>query len=114
METEFQASLEQLRWFIDTHLYNSTEVDYSGEDVEFIFNKDMPIDETAIITAIKDSIGILSDETLVAQHPWVTDLVEELKRIKKQKEEALKRMADGYGGMGGDDPNAGGDNEQTD
>ncbi len=99
METEFQASLEQLRWFVDTHLYNSKKVDYSGEDLSFIFNKDMPIDETAIITAIKDSVGILSDETLVAQHPWVKDVVAELDRIKKQKEEALKRMADGYGGL---------------
>ncbi|QTH44951.1 phage portal protein [Cohnella sp. LGH] len=99
METEFQASLEQLRWFVDTHLFNSKQVDYSGEDLSFIFNKDMPIDETAIITAIKDSVGILSDETLVAQHPWVKDVLAELERIKKQKEEALKRMADGYGGL---------------
>ncbi|MFC6546822.1 phage portal protein [Cohnella cellulosilytica] len=99
METEFQASLEQLRWFVDTHLFNSAGVDYSGEDLSFILNKDMPIDEAAIITAIKDSVGILSDETLVAQHPWVKDVVAELERIKKQKEDALKRMADGYGGL---------------
>ena len=115
METEFQASLEQLRWFVDTHLYNSGGVDYSGEDLSFIFNKDMPIDEAAIITAIKDSVGILSDETLVAQHPWVKDVVAELERIKKQKEEALKRMADGYGGLPPDsDPDgdgSGGDAE---
>jgi len=109
METEFQASLEQLRWFVDTHLYNSTGVDYSGEDLSIIFNKDMPIDESAIITAIKDSVGILSDETLVAQHPWVKDVLAELERIKKQKEEALKRMTDGYGGLPPDsDPNGDG------
>ncbi|MBJ6360860.1 phage portal protein [Paenibacillus sp. GCM10012307] len=99
METEFQASLEQVRWFVDNHLYYISGTDYSNEDVQFIFNRDMPTDESAIITAIKDSVGILSDETLVAQHPWVRDLQAELKRIKKQKEEALKRMSDGYGGM---------------
>lgn len=106
METEYQASLEQLRWFVDTDLLARTGVDYSGEDVSFIFNTDMPIDESAIITAIKDSVGILSDETLVAQHPWVKDVLAELERIKKQKEEALKRMEDGYAGLGGE-PNAG-------
>jgi SPP1 family phage portal protein len=99
METEFQASLEQLRWFVDTHLYNSTEVDYSSENLEFIFNKDMPTDESAIIEAIKNSIGILSDETLVANHPWIKDISAELERIEKQKKEALKRMTDGYGGL---------------
>lgn len=95
IETEFQASLKQLRWFIDTHLYNSTTVDYSGEKVEFIFNKDMPIDEASIITAIKESVGILSDETLVAQHPWVKDLKAELDRLKKQKQQT----EDEYGGL---------------
>lgn len=99
METEFQASLEQLRWFVDTHLYNTTGKDYSGEDLEFIFNRDMPIDEASIITAIKDSVGILSDETLVAQHPWVRNVQDEIDRLKKQKEEALQRMSDAYGGM---------------
>ncbi|SFF22943.1 phage portal protein, SPP1 family [Paenibacillus algorifonticola] len=80
IETEFQASLEQLRWFIDKHLYNTTGVDFSGEKAEFIFNRDMPVDEAAIITGIKDSVGILSDETLVAQHPYVKDAKTEMKR----------------------------------
>ncbi|WP_270167560.1 phage portal protein [Paenibacillus sp. SYP-B4298] len=111
METEFQASLEQLRWFVDTHLYNTTGSDYSGEDVEFIFNRDMPTDEAAIITAIKDSVGILSDETLVAQHPWVRDLQAELDRLRKQKEEALQRMTDAYGGLPPDGDPDGGDGE---
>lgn len=102
METEFQASLEQLRWFVDTHLYNTTSVDYSGESLEFIFNRDMPTDESSIIEAIRNSIGILSDETLVAQHPWVKDVIAELDRIKKQKEEAMKRLPDSYDGLGGD------------
>lgn len=101
METEFQASLEQLRWFIDTHLYNTTNKDYSAEKVEFTFNRDMPIDESAIIAAIKNSVGILSDETLVAQHPWVKDVQAEIDRIEKQKEEALQRMSDAYEGLGG-------------
>lgn len=101
METEFQASLEQLRWFVDMHLHNSTGVDYSRESIEFIFNRDMPIDESVIIRAIRDSEGILSDETLVAQHPWVRNVKAELKRIKKQNKESLKRTMEDYRGMGG-------------
>ncbi|MBN2980130.1 phage portal protein [Cohnella algarum] len=104
METEFQASLEQVRWFIDAHLYNTTGIDYSGEEVEFIFNRDMPIDESAIITAIKDSVGILSDETLVAQHPWVKDVLAELDRIKEQREEEQRN----YGGLPPNTPPEGG------
>lgn len=111
METEFQASLEQLRWFIDMHLYNATGKDYSGEDIEFIFNRDMPIDEESIIGSIKNSVGILSDETLIAQHPWVKDVLAELDRIEKQKKEALQRMSDLYGGLPSTPENNDGDNE---
>lgn len=87
METEFQASLEQLRWFIDTHIYNSTHADYSEEEVEFIFNKDMPVEEDSIIMNIRNSMGILSEEALVAQHPWVNDVGAELERIRKERQE---------------------------
>ncbi|MDR9857797.1 phage portal protein [Paenibacillus sp. VCA1] len=111
METEFQASLEQLRWFIDTHLYNTTNVDYSNEDVEFVFNRDMPIDEESIIKGIKDSVGILSDETLVAQHPYVRDVQAELDRKAKEKEEAAAQFAV-YGGLGGG-PDAGAKDDQA-
>jgi SPP1 family phage portal protein len=100
IETEFQAALEQLRWFIDVHIANSTGTDYSTEQVDFIFNRDIPINETDTITNIKDSVGILSDETLIAQHPWVRDLLAELKRIKKQKKAELSQ----YPGMGEDNP----------
>jgi SPP1 family phage portal protein len=94
IETEFQASLEQLLWFVNQHLANTGAGDFSNETVEFVFNRDILINETDAITNIKNSVGILSDETLVAQHPWVTDVQEELDRIRKQREE--EQLPDGY------------------
>jgi len=94
METEFQASLEQLLWFVNQHLANTGAGDFSDEPVEIIFNRDILINETDAITNIKNSVGILSDETLVAQHPWVTDVQEELERIQKQRGE--EQLPDGY------------------
>jgi len=101
METEFQASLEQLMWFVNMHLANAGSGDFSDETVEFVFNRDILINETDAITNIRNSVGILSDETLVAQHPWVTDVQEELERIRKQQEE----RSEAYGGL----PNEGGE-----
>ena len=45
------------------------------------------INESQAISDIRNSVGIISEETLVAQHPWVTDVQEELARIKKEKSE---------------------------
>ena len=87
METEFQAAFEELIWFLNCHLTNSNVGDFEGEEYEIIFNRDIMISESDVINNIKNSVGILSDETLVAQHPWVEDVSSELERIKKQKDE---------------------------
>lgn len=98
METEFQWALGQLLWFINVHLANSGAGDFFNEKVTFIFNRDIPINETEAVKNAKDSVGIISDETIIANHPWTTNLQDELDRIQKQKEEMSQ-----YPGM--DDPN---------
>ena len=35
----------------------------------------------------KASVGILSDETIVKNHPWISDPEQELERIKREREE---------------------------
>ena len=100
METEFQAAFEELLWFINCHFANTHVGDFEGEDLDIIFNRDIMINESAVITDIQNSVGILSDETLIANHPWVDDPTEELERVKKQKEENM----DLYGGQFNQNP----------
>lgn len=105
IETEFQASLEQLLWFVNQHLANTTNKDYSEFDVEFIFNRDILINETEAVTNAKDSVGVISDETIVANHPFVTNVQDELDRIKKERTESASIPTDQpYGGTGGTPP----------
>lgn len=92
METEFQAGFEQLKWFIDQHLINLKHPDYTEEDVEFVFNRDIFINEDAKIDNCVKSQGILSNKTIVARHPWVTDLEHELKQIEEDKQAELDEM----------------------
>ncbi|WP_234405456.1 phage portal protein [Paenibacillus sp. IHBB 10380] len=89
IESEFQAGLEQLIWFIDQHLFNTTKVDYSDISVDILFNRDILINETEAVKNAKDSVGILSDETIVANHPWTTDTQAELDRKKKDQESVM-------------------------
>ena len=101
METEFQAAFEQLIWFINCHLANTHVGDFEGEELEIIFNRDIMINESQVIEDIKNSQGLISDETLVAQHPWIDDPDEEMERLKKQKEAEV----DLYGDFGKGDLN---------
>ena len=100
METEFQAAFDDLLWFINQDFANTGRGDFEGEEITIVFNRDMLINETEAIENCGKSVGILSNETIVAQHPWTTDVELELQRIKKEKEEALEQAQDYTGAFG--------------
>lgn len=85
METEYQASLEDLLWFVDNHFSNTGKGDFSNEAVDIIFNRNMLMSEAETIDNCGKSIGILSDETVIANHPWIDDPQAELERLKEQR-----------------------------
>lgn len=91
METEFQASMEDLLWFINAHLSNIGAGDFEGQDADIIFNRDMLISESEVIDNCQKSLGILSDETVIAMHPWIDDAQAEMERVQKQKEENIEQ-----------------------
>lgn len=92
METEFQAGFEELKWFIDQYLIHTGHPDYTEEDVEFVFNRDIFINEDAKIDNCVKSVGIISNKTILARHPWVTDLEHELSQIEEDKQAELEEM----------------------
>jgi len=87
METEFQAAFEDLLWFIRGYLLHTGQGDYTKEHVNVIFNRDILVNETEAIENCQKSVGILSNETIVSQHPWTTDINMELARIAAEKKE---------------------------
>lgn len=91
IETLLQASFEEILWFINAHLFNTGYGDFEKELIDVIFNRDMLINESTVIDNCTKSIGILSDETIVANHPWVDDPQHELERLEKQKKENLEQ-----------------------
>ena len=64
METEFQAGFEELKWFIDQHLMHTGHSDYTENPVEFVFNRDIFINEDAKIDNCVKSVGIISNKTI--------------------------------------------------
>lgn len=113
METELQAAFEDILWFVNCHLANTGQGNFDGEEVDVIFNRDMLMNEAEIIENCSKSVGILSDETIIENHPWVDDPQAELERLKKQKEEAQKEFEAqqfnpfGAGGKKTDNPEEG-------
>jgi SPP1 family phage portal protein len=94
IEIEFQAAFEELLWFINQYLATTGQGAYDAETATVIFDRDILINESEAIENCVKSEGILSKETIVKMHPWVTDPTKELERIKSEEEEA--QAADPY------------------
>ena len=99
---DFMGNLKKffrdMKWFVDTHLYNTTGQDYSAVDISVEFNLNMVVNETEVIDNCIKSEGMLDQDTILHFHPWVTDVLDIKKALKKEKEEAQKEfMQGGYG-----------------
>lgn len=92
METEFQAGFDELKWFIDQFLIHTGNPDYSSEEVEFVFNRDIFINEDAKIENCVKSAGLISNKTILSRHPWVTNVEHERNQMEEDKEAEMAEM----------------------
>jgi len=82
METEFKASFEEIFFFIKFYVKNFGAGDFQKTDIGVIFNRDILINETEAIDNCIKSLRILSKDTVISQHPWVSDVAEEIKKLR--------------------------------
>lgn len=71
LETEFQKSFEELLWFVKQYLFFTGKGNYLDEKVELILNRDILIAESEAIANCKESVGIIPDAVIAANHPWM-------------------------------------------
>ncbi len=74
------------------------KANFNEDDIDIIFNKDILINESQAIEDCQKSVGIISTETIVAQHPWVNDSKAELEKIKKEKDNSVEEIDEVYEG----------------
>ena len=95
METEFQASFEDLLWFVNNFVGAAEE-----QTVDVVFNRDNIVNETEVIASMV-SLGVeVSNKTKLKQLPFIDDPEEEQKRVEKEKQEAMDAYAGAMPGMG--------------
>lgn len=85
MESEFQTSIEELLWFVKNHIQNTYGNNFNDEYIDVIFNRDILINESEGISNCKNSLGIISDESIIEKHPWVVNAEREMRRLRKEK-----------------------------
>lgn len=93
LEAEFHSSIEHMLWFVSRYFLLTGQGDFTEERVNFIFNRDIIINESEVIKDCQNSAGVLDQQTIRENHPWYTKEVEE----RLQLEEAeLQKQRDEY------------------
>lgn len=88
-ENEFQSSMEQLIYFVDVHLSLIGAGDFFDEKLEVVFNRDMLMNESEVMSTLLQAGVKLSNKTLLSQVPWITDIEGEMEQIKEEAEENM-------------------------
>ena len=96
IETELKSSLQHFKGFFDEWIIIKDNKDYSDIELEWIFNKTMTVNEKEIIENCNNSINVLSRKSILANHPYVTNVEAELKNIKDEKEEEQAELDSEY------------------
>lgn len=88
METEFKMGFEMLLYFVDVYLGLTGQGDYEKIEVDIVFNRDMAINESEMIQNCNNSKGTVADETILAHHPYVSNVEDELEKLEEQRKNA--------------------------
>lgn len=86
MEAEFKIAFETLLYFVDEYLRITGKGSFENIEVELVFNRDMAVNQAEQIQNCTNSKGTVSDKTIIAHHPFVSDVEEELKALEEQRE----------------------------
>nr|WP_252228018.1 phage portal protein [Clostridium sp. ZBS3] len=91
LEVEFKMGFESLLYFINIYLGETNQGNYNSDTInlDIEFNRDMEINESEIIDNCSKSKGIVSDELILANHPWVKDIEKENEALDKQTKASL-------------------------
>ncbi len=89
VERKFRKALKQFVWFVTEYINIRDNKNYDYKTVQFTFTKSMLVNDLETAQIAQISKGVVSDETILANHPWVEDSQEELKLVKEQRENMI-------------------------
>lgn len=84
LESELNIMFDNLQYFIKQYLRLVGIKVSEEDDIDIVFNRDISINEEEAINMCKNSVGVISNRTIIANHPWVTDLEEEIKNKEEE------------------------------
>lgn len=95
LEGWFKWGFEELIRFINIYL-EITKQSVSGEEITIVFNRDIAINESQAITDCQNSKNIISDKTIIANHPWIENVDDEINQLGEENKSDEPPMFEGH------------------
>lgn len=88
-ERRFRTSLQDLVWFLCEYLdmQGDSHEKHDYKSVGFVFNRSVLSNDKENAEIARDSMGIISNRTIRANHPWTNNVEEEEKQVALEREE---------------------------
>lgn len=97
MESEFRDAIEKLVDLFKQYLSLTGTGDFEEIEVEQIYTRSMISNNLEVIQMAQMSKGLISDETILANHPWVDNVNQELDRLVVERKDAAKVQREAFG-----------------
>ena len=98
---EIKKSLKQLFWFLLEDCNRKNDTDYNVNSIDIKLNLNSITDDMEMVNMITASKGIVSEKTLLAQHPFVQDVNSEIQAVWQEKERVTNYDTDEQTGQTG-------------
>lgn len=85
MEVQFRNAINKVIEIYKIYLKETGKGDYIKEEVDQIYTKTMITNDSEIIEDCVKSMSVLSLKTVIANHPYIDNVEEELKQIEEER-----------------------------
>lgn len=92
LERKFTKALRKFMWFIAEYAKLSKKGDFNYRDITFTFNKMILVNESEIVEMAQKSQNVISQTTILENHPWVKDVALEQRRLKDEQDAYSDRL----------------------
>jgi len=86
MARRFSVAIKKFCWFAAKYLNLKGVGTFDSRSVKITYNKSLLINDLELSGIASSSMGIISQETIIAHHPWVEDVQAELQRLQAEQE----------------------------
>ena len=99
-EGELKEFLYSLIDFVNKYREINNHPPIKVDDI--VFNRSVIMNEVELLEANQKQLGVVSEDTRLSNHPWVSDTEEEIKKMKDEREGMVDLNAPIVGDGGGE------------